>query len=278
MPPHDEEVSGGKTTKNDKPSCGGMLAVYAEREKPSTKPLPTASDAAKTEDKGEVLDALTAATAPDEDWSGPPLTSGAGDATVSFSSESIPPGVIPSEVIDASEFVEDAPPKAAKDEKPEENPECMEYPRSVDNSGMREQFLAAGGMPSDLPPPPVEADTGASADENLKQEILNRLKIDLYLILPNSTPAKLLHKLNGVVFGDFWPPSEQDARRIVSLLFDAGIVFGQYDMKSLAMTPLDELKSLLKAELDLRRAKKSAAEPLPIQHKKRKGPPPLPRT
>ncbi|MFA6446822.1 MAG: hypothetical protein WCW31_01030 [Patescibacteria group bacterium] len=264
MPPPDEQVSGGQPPKESKASFRSITAVYAERVKP--------------EDKRDVIAALNAAVAPEDDWKALPIARD-DDTTIQVSSETMPPGAIASETIDASELIEDAATatKPADDEPAEEDLAGKEFARSVDNSGMSGQFLAAGGTKSDAPPPPSETNT---SDEDLKLEILKGLRTELGITLPDSTPTKFLHKVNGVVSGDMWPTgesSEQEARRIISLLFEAGVPFGQYNRKQTIRAPLEELKTLLKMELDMRRAKKAGEEPASGQSKKRRGgPPPLP--
>lgn len=246
-PPPSDKGRGGSSAKKPSASFGRIFATYAEKENLSVK-APVS----------EVIDALTAAVAPDADLVGPPLTSDTGDAIISFSSESAPPGEISSDAsIDVSELAEPL----------EENLEGKEYSREVDHSGMRDQFLAAGGSRSDTPPPPTETNTSSSLSDLKCKEIQDRLKTDFGLEIQaiGEMPMAMLIKVEGVIFRNSWP-NEDSSRRILRILLTA-IDPQEYDRPEVLSSDLNALKKAFKAELDNRRLSKT---------KKRKGPPPLP--
>jgi|GEM_PF-3433925 len=265
MPPSPtpDEAGGDPTLKEAKPaSYGHMLAVYAERvrpAKPDDKPL-----------EDDVHEAMAQAVDQSEEsvGMGPPLVGG--DGEISIGAEALP-----SEVIDASDFVEDRLPAAEADETPEENLEGREFSIAVDNSGMREQFLAAGGIPSDAPPPPVETNTTSSMADLKRKDILGRLKTEYGLELDggDSMPIVLLNRIEGMVFNDTWPTGEDDTRRSIKLLLTS-MDAKEYAKSELFAGELEAMKKALKDELEKRRNKKSG-ENQPGS-KKRKGPPPFP--
>jgi hypothetical protein len=261
MPPEqsDDEAGGHPSANEKRPTYGSMLAVYAVREKPAEKPL-----------EDDVQEALVQAVTPDEETMGlgPPIVEGEGDADATTEAG-------PSEVIDATDLVEDKLPPAGAAEAPEENLEGREYAMAVDNTGIREQFLAAGGAPSDAPPPAADTNTPSSLSDLRRKDILGRLKADYGLDLEDGDdkPAlALLTRIEGMVYNDTWP-SEEETRRTIRLLLMA-LDPKEFVRSQVFSVDLESLKTAFKADLEKRRHKKPGGNQ--PGSKKRKSPPPFP--
>ncbi len=260
MPPPDEEVSGGQPAKNSGRSISATYAELVSRPRPS-----------------EVVDAMKAAVEQDDDElnGGPPIRRD-DDTTIDVGTESIAPGALPSEVVDVTDLLDEVNARVEADEPTEENPEGKEYTIPVDNTGISAQFRAAGGAPSDAPPPPVETNTTSSLLDLKRREVQGRIKTDFNFEAQavGDMPIAMLHKVEGIIFDNTWP-NDDTSRRILRILL-VELDSEEYDKPEVLAGDLDALKTAFRAELDKRRIKKPG-EASPGSKKRRGGPPPLPR-